>query len=60
MAALVFAALRPLDDAQREKFANDLASMGEAARNAGQPKTAELLDWLVRSAQFARKRLSLH
>ncbi len=60
LAALVFAIQRPLSDQQREAFANDLWSLAQSAEDGGQPKSAELMRWMVRSAQFARKRLSAH
>ena len=56
LAALVFAALRPLSEEQREQFAKDLWSMEETARKAGQPKSADLIHWLGRAAMFARRR----
>ena len=58
LAALVFAALRPLSEQQREQFSNDLWSMEETARKAGQPKSAVLIHWLGRAAMFARRRLA--
>ena len=57
LSAVVLAAMRPLDDAQRERFHNDLHTVAHAMAESGQVRTARLIEKLQRAAQIARKTL---